>query len=323
MDLSILYRGPLSSCNYGCAYCPFAKRRETRDELDADTRALGRFVDWVERQGDSGHTIGVLFTPWGEALVRRSYQDALVRLTNMSHVRRAAIQTNISCKLDWVERCDRGKLALWCTYHPGETTRERFLAQCREMDARGVRYSVGVVGLKEHVAEVEVLRESLRPDIYLWVNAYKRVDDYYDADEISRLANVDPLFPINNVRHASLGLDCRAGESVFSVDGDGAMRRCHFIKTVVGNIYESGWERALRGEPCINATCGCHIGYVHMPSLGLYDAFGDGVLERIPTRVPPTPPAAFTAASAERLTLAAPSRVPLPVVEHHVSAIGR
>ena len=31
MNLSILYRGPLSSCNYGCEYCPFAKHRETRD----------------------------------------------------------------------------------------------------------------------------------------------------------------------------------------------------------------------------------------------------------------------------------------------------
>ena len=27
MNLSILYRGPLSSCNYACGYCPFAKRR--------------------------------------------------------------------------------------------------------------------------------------------------------------------------------------------------------------------------------------------------------------------------------------------------------
>ena len=35
MRLSILYRGPLSSCNYDCAYCPFAKRRETPAQLAA------------------------------------------------------------------------------------------------------------------------------------------------------------------------------------------------------------------------------------------------------------------------------------------------
>jgi MoaA/NifB/PqqE/SkfB family radical SAM enzyme len=288
MNLSILYRGPLSSCNYGCEYCPFAKHRETRDELAADARALGRFVDWVERQGEAGHVISVLFTPWGEALVRPWYQAALVRLTNLPHVGRAAIQTNISCRLDWAARCNGAKLGLWCTYHPTETTRERFVAKCREMDARGLRYSVGVVGMREHVAEVEALRRELRPDVYVWVNAYKRVDDYYADDEIERLTAVDPLFPVNNVRHASAGRACRAGASVISVAGDGTMRRCHFIKTAIGNIYDAGWERALRPAPCTNATCGCHIGYVHMPSLGLYDVFGDGILERIPTRVPPT-----------------------------------
>lgn len=306
MNFSILYRGPLSSCNYGCEYCPFAKRRETREELAADARALGRFVDWVERQGGraAGHTVSVLFTPWGEALVRRPYQEALVRLTNLPHVRRAAIQTNISCRLEWAARCDRAKLGLWCTYHPGETTRNRFVVKCRQMDALGLRYSVGVVGLKEHVHEAEALRRELRPDVYLWVNAYKRADDYYAADDLDRMTAVDPLFPVNNVRHPSRGLACRAGESVFSVGGDGTMRRCHFIKTPIGNIYEPGWEQALRPTPCTNETCGCHIGYVHMPSLGLYDVFDDGVLERVPAKVPPAPrPPARAEPTATRLAL--------------------
>ena len=47
MSLSILYRGPLSSCNYACGYCPFAKRRETAAELARDRTALERFVAWV------------------------------------------------------------------------------------------------------------------------------------------------------------------------------------------------------------------------------------------------------------------------------------
>ena len=291
MDLSILYRGPLSSCNYGCEYCPFAKRRETRDELRGDERGLARFLDWVTRQGGAGHSVSVLFTPWGEALVRRWYQDALAALTTLPHVRRAAIQTNISCGLDWVDRCDKSKLGLWCTYHPTETTRAKFVARCRELDARGVRYSVGVVGLKEHVAEAEALRRELRPDVYVWVNAYKRSADYYAEEDLVRLTAVDPLFPVNNVRHASRGKDCLAGESVFAVDGDGTMRRCHFIKHAIGNIYDEGWERALRPSPCTNETCGCHIGYVHMPSLGLYETFGDGLLERVPVQVPPARPA--------------------------------
>ena len=284
MTLSILYRGPLSSCNYACDYCPFAKRTETPAELAHDRECLETFVRWV---GGRTHPVGVLFTPWGEALVRWWYQDALAELTQMPHVLKAAIQTNLSCKLDWTDGCDKAKLALWCTYHPGETTRERFLAKCHELLARGVRFSVGVVGLTEHFAEIEALRAELPRAVYLWVNAYKRVPDYYTPEMVAALTAVDSLFPLNNTRHPSLGKACRTGHTVVSVAGDGTVRRCHFVDTPLGNIYDADFDRCLTPRPCPNATCGCHIGYVHLQPLGLYERFGDGVLERIPTEPSP------------------------------------
>jgi MoaA/NifB/PqqE/SkfB family radical SAM enzyme len=280
MNLSILYRGPLSSCNYACGYCPFAKRTETAAELGHDRACLERFVGWVG--GRSVDAIGVLFTPWGEALVRRWYQDALASLTRMPHVRKAAIQTNLSCKLDWLDACDRTRLALWCTFHPTETTRERFLARCRDLVARGVRFSVGVVGMKEHFAEIAALRRELPADVYLWVNAYKREPDYYAPEAVAELTRIDPLFPINNRYHPSRGEPCRAGATVISVDGDGTIRRCHFIREPIGNLYAPDFERCLVERRCVNETCGCHIGHVHLDRLGLYETFGDGVLERVP-----------------------------------------
>ena len=280
MTLSILYRGPLSGCNYACGYCPFAKRTETADELAHDRTCLERFVGWV---GGRAHPVGVLFTPWGEALVRRWYQDALAELTAMPHVWKAAIQTNLSCKLDWAERCDKSRLALWCTYHPGETTRKRFLAKCRELIARGVRFSVGVVGLKEHLSEIAALRAELPSGVYLWVNAYKREADYYTPEMIDELTRTDPLFPVNNTRHPSRGKACRTGHTVISVAGDGTARRCHFVDTPIGNIYAPDFEAGLTPRPCPNDTCGCHIGYVHLEPLGLHRRFGGGVLERIPS----------------------------------------
>lgn len=280
MKLSILYRGPLESCNYGCTYCPFAKHAETAAERAQDADALERFVGWVEsRRGDS---ISVLFTPWGEALTRKRYRQALVRLTNVPHVEKAAIQTNLSCRLDWVEECNKSKLGLWTTYHPSEVSRRRFLDRCSELSRRGVRFSVGVVGLKEHAGEIEALRRELPSNVYLWINAYKRVEGYYGREELQRFETIDPLFPINNRHHPSRGRACLCGESVISVAGDGTVRRCHFIREPLGNIYEEGFEAALRPRPCTNDTCGCHIGYVHMPELGLYNVFGRGVLERAP-----------------------------------------
>ncbi|MBC8139631.1 MAG: radical SAM protein [Fibrella sp.] len=279
MNLTILYRGPLSSCNYACPYCPFAKHAETDAEHAADADALERFLDWVDVQNGT-HTLSIFFTPWGEALVRRRYQKALIRLTNLAHVRKVAIQTNLSCRLDWTLECDRDKLGLWATFHPGEVDHAAFLAKCHEASRCGVRYSVGVVGMKEHQGEVAALRQKLPPEVYLWVNAYKRVADYYSPNDIQFLTAIDPLFPLNNVRHPSEGRACLTGETVFSVDGDGTMRRCHFVKSPIGNLYTPGWEAALRPRSCPNDTCGCHIGYIHMPELGLYPVFGDGLLER-------------------------------------------
>jgi len=283
MKLSILYRGPLSSCNYACDYCPFAKHTETASELAVDRAALERFVDWVTRRQDD--TISVLFTPWGEALVRLWYQQALIHLTSLPQINRAAIQTNLSAKLDWTEECDRSKLALWCTYHPEEVSRERFLCKCWELIDRNVIFSVGVVGLREHADEIAAIRSELPPSIYVWINAYKRVVNYYDNVMLDMFTHIDPHFPTNHQYHPSAGERCRTGKSVISVDGEGDIRRCHFVRDVLGNIYDEGWEQLLMPRACPNESCGCYIGYAHLEKLGLESIYGEGLLERVPLRM--------------------------------------
>ena len=68
--------------------------------------------------------------------------------------------------------------------------------------------------------------------------------------------------------------------------GDGTVRRCHFIAEPLGNLYDGSYRAALRPRPCTNAVCDCHIGYVHLKRLPLYEIFGRGVLERIPAGHP-------------------------------------
>jgi len=125
------------------------------------------------------------------------------------------------------------------------------------------------------------LRRELSPQVYLWVNAYKRQSDYYHSYEEEALTRIDPLFGYNVRAHSSLGKACHTGETVFSIDGAGTMYRCHFIKTPIGNIYEDSFERALQPRPCSNQSCGCYIGYVHLKELQLDQVYG-GILERIP-----------------------------------------
>ncbi len=284
MDLSILYRGPLSSCNYGCPYCPFAKHLETREEHEKDEAALKRFTDFIKRSKDIAFSI--FFTPWGEALIHPRYQQAFVELTNLPNVQKVAVQTNLSCKLDWLKDCNRDKVGIWATYHPGEVTESKFLKQCSQLSAQGIKYSVGIVGLKENFEAIRTLRETLPESVYLWVNAFKREANYYSDSEITELSEIDPLFELNNQYHKSEGKVCKTGKDVISVDGDGNIRRCHFIESVLGNLYSDPLHTILKERPCSAKTCGCHIGYVYLNELDLQTVFADGILERVPSQWP-------------------------------------
>ena len=281
MTLILYYRGPLGSCNYDCGYCPFAKHVSPPAELEADRAALERFVAWVRDQ--THRELHILFTPWGEALVRRWYRDALVALSRLDQVRRVAVQTNLSCGLSWLSKGRPARLALWVTYHPSEVGYDAFMRRLRGLDALGVPYSVGVVGVRAHFSSIARLRRDLPSSVYLWVNAYKSEGlGYYRATERAFLASIDPEFPLNARRHPSKGRPCQAGLTALRVDGAGTVYRCHFVHEPLGNLYESDLDALLRPRACPNDTCGCFIGYVHLDHLGQRAVYGDGLAPRIP-----------------------------------------
>lgn len=276
--LTVLYRGPLASCNYGCEYCPFAKRQETAEASVADDAALSRFVAWA--LGRRAGRLKVFFTPWGEALTHIRYHQAIVALSHGAEVERVAVQTNLSARLDWLGDAKADRVGVWATYHPGWTPIDRFLGQTERLRSFGVRFSVGVVGLPAHREAVTALRAALPGSIYVWINAVKALK--YTDEEVRFFEAIDPHFRVNLRPHPSLGRACRAGETVIAVDGAGVARRCHFIAAPIGNLSAADFEQALRPRPCTQASCDCHIGYVHLEHLGLDQVYGAGLLERVP-----------------------------------------
>ena len=280
--LSLLYRGKLSSCNYDCDYCPFAKTRDSRATLQRDAADLARFVDWAARQTT---TLSILFTPWGEGLVRKHYRDAMIALSHLPHVRRVAIQTNLCIAPRWLDRVDTRSFALWCTYHPSQVSLRVFVDRCLDLRRRAIRFSVGMVALRESFDEIERLRAALPADVPMWLNAYdQRTADYYDANDAARLTAIDPHFGYSLAPPPSLGAPCATGESVLSVDGDGDVRRCHFVAESLGNLYDGSFAARLGPKPCPNPICDCFIGYVHRKDLPFARDYADGRLERIPAR---------------------------------------
>ncbi len=285
--LRILYRGKLASCNYDCSYCPFAKRKDTRATLARDAADLERFVHWVR---EYQRPIEILFTPWGEGLVREHYVEALVEMSHIPHVRRVAIQTNLSSNLKWLNRADPATLAFWCTFHPTQITRSKFLARLERVRTAGFRFSVGVVAAHEHFGDIESLRRELLPDEYLWINALSpRPADYYTSSQLDFLSNIDPHFSFNASPPPSLGATCRAGDTSISVDGDGNVKPCHFLGTPLGNLYDGSFFEKRRSAACTNARCDCYIGYIQRTDLPELRPFETGALERIlRTSVPHT-----------------------------------
>ncbi|MGK5023262.1 STM4011 family radical SAM protein [Janthinobacterium sp. RB2R34] len=281
-SLSFLYRGTLASCNYACGYCPFAKKQDSRTVLGRDAREVARFTGWVTQQT---RPISVLFTPWGEALVRRHYRVAMHTLAALPHVTQVALQTNLAGPLAWLSEMDansRAKIGLWCTFHPGQTTIARFLERCARLDAIGVRYSVGVVALHEHYEAIRALRAALPAQVYLWLNAYdRRGPGYYSADDLAWLDEIDPWFLQNRRPAPSRGKGCFAGETALSVDGDGELTRCHFLPERLGNLYEDKLADMLQERNCPRFKCDCYIGYAQRKDLPFQQLFGNGVLARL------------------------------------------
>ncbi|HOQ00555.1 MAG TPA: hypothetical protein PK604_06975 [Acetivibrio clariflavus] len=45
---NIYYRGLLSSCNYSCSYCCFARKKPGKTELIKDEESLKKFCDFID-----------------------------------------------------------------------------------------------------------------------------------------------------------------------------------------------------------------------------------------------------------------------------------
>src|SRR5207245_92249 len=95
-----------------------------------------------------------------------------------------------------------------------------------------VRYPRHAVGRSADAARA--IRAALPADTYVWINAVKALA--YSAGEIAAWQAIDPLFRVNLERWPSQGRACGAGERAITVDGEGTMRRCHFIEHPIGNF---------------------------------------------------------------------------------------
>jgi MoaA/NifB/PqqE/SkfB family radical SAM enzyme len=293
--IQILYRGPLESCNYGCTYCPFAKRKESVESSRNDRLALVRLVHWATSQD---RPLEILFTPWGEALHHRRYQNAMAELVRHEHIRFVGIQTNLSTNLstnsNWlasIPETDRSKIGLWASWHPTETTLTAFADRVKHAGQSGVQMSVGMVATREHLSLVPEFADLLKnewPRVHIWLNAYKPAFRtpvaYYDEEDLLFLRSIDPWFDHDVNGFRTQGLLCETGATSVAVDGNGNVTRCNFVHQTIGNIYAEPLDSILTSPRlCSRSFCGCFQGYVHLQSTPVTIGFPQTArLTRIP-----------------------------------------
>ena len=284
LPLHIFYRSSLKSCQYSCAYCPFAKKKDSKSTLQKDKKELEHFANWVTNYKSP---VNILFTPYGEALIRPYYRQMLLQLAALPHVEQVAIQTNLHTPLEWLKDSPKNKLALWCSFHPSQTTQEAFLARCQQLRTMHIPFSVGMVALHEHFDHIRLMRQALPPDVYLWLNANNNTGQhYYQPQDLAWLLSVDPWFDYNVTQRASCGCGCYAGEKSIAVDNIGNITRCRFLRKKLGNLYTDNLEHLLQKRPCTRQMCGCYIGYAMRKDRPFLQQFSKGILARIPLSKP-------------------------------------
>jgi hypothetical protein len=288
-SLLVLFRTRLEWCNFTCGYCPWnanAVRVET-EAFQADARRLQRIV---QRVAELPRPVEFFITPKAEYMVLPYWREAVRQLLAMPQVTRVTLQTHLGWDVEgYLPTVEASKLALWTTYHPSETdATDRAVLKRRWMllHEKKVRFTVGMVGTHEHLLELTQLRAFLPPDVYLWVNAYKREPDYYTPAQLQAIRSVDPYFDLNNQHYPSRGQLCTAGSHALYLDDEGDLRRCFFVGDILGNLFRDGWRTLPAPTACPIPTCHCYVGHMHIVDLGFRDLYGDDLAVRRPRHWP-------------------------------------
>jgi hypothetical protein len=269
----LVWRGPLDSCNYGCPYCPFAKRLANMENLRRDAAALARFASHVAADPTP---VDLLFMPWGEAMIWPWYGRTLGELASLPHVRAVGVQTNGSFPLSAVDGWPPNA-GLWISWHPTEVALAPFVAKIHALQERGVPLSVGAVAVPGRLEDLTALRAALPAEVPLWLNALKP-RGRYTSDQIAALSAIDPDFPLEIRPVVSRGRACATGDGVWMIDGDGEITRCHLIERRIGNLYDGG-PGAAPG-PCTRGSCHCFVGYAFLEETGIWRRWQAGFVTR-------------------------------------------
>jgi 3-deoxy-D-manno-octulosonate 8-phosphate phosphatase KdsC-like HAD superfamily phosphatase len=203
-----------------------------------------------------------MFVPHGEAMIHDYYHRAMANLCEQENVSIVGCQTNLSFDIEqfaYTMKDNISKISLWCTFHPSQLSIEDFLKQCEKLIEYRISFCVGSVGHPSDIPVLQMLREKLPEDIYMWINAEDGLQREYSQEEITSFSRIDPLFNLELQDPAADPELCLAGRENIFVRGNGDYFACNISKVKLGNIYSD--EKIKTEKLCRAKNCDCYLAY--------------------------------------------------------------
>lgn len=282
MTKDIFFRGDIDFCNYSCSYCPFAKKTQSIDKIQKEEDNLKKLFFYVKNMDEDAN---IMITPYGEALIHPIYQVFIARLSTLDNVRKIGIQTNLSVDtknlISTLEenKAYFSKIMIWATFHSQFTDIKQFCNKANKLSSL-VSISCGVVANRKNFEEIKNLRQVLRPDVYLWINAMDKIKNKFTEDEISSLSHIDPFFAYEFYEKRIDFTKSRSDD--FSI--------CQSYDKIYADSYKYSSSCFFKKKKAISSSCNnhkicdCYLGYSNFKDNYLSRFFGENIIFRIPQK---------------------------------------
>jgi organic radical activating enzyme len=251
-------------CNYACPYCTQTHARDAPKGPGRTAHAFDNFPreDWQDALSRhfADARLALLITG-GEPFVDRKAMPAfLAFLVAMPMIESIRIDTNAWWRPSDYRGLEKSRITLMCTFHPSQTTADRFLARIDAIQDAGfhiamVNYVMNADNLPHYLNYKEQLRSRgipLHPNP-LWDSV-----GVYSAADLALLQNelheVDFRF---RGGAATLGLKCLFPALAYELDYRGQVHvGCH--PAASGSFFAEHLPRPFAGPvPCPHGTCAC------------------------------------------------------------------
>ena len=282
MTKDIFFRGDIDFCNYSCSYCPFAKKTQSIDKIQKEEENLKKLFFYVKNMDEDAN---IMITPYGEALIHPIYQVFIARLSTLDNVRKIGIQTNLSVDtknlISTLEenKAYFSKIMIWATFHSQFTDIKQFCNKANQL-SKLISISCGIVANRKNFEEIKNLRQGLRPDVYLWINAMDKIKNKFTEDEISSLSHIDPFFAYEFYEKR---IDFKKSRSDdFSI--------CQSYDKIYADSYKYSSSCFFKKKKAISSSCNnhkicdCYLGYSNFEDNYLSRFFGENIIFRIPQK---------------------------------------